>query len=739
MEKPKKLPEISVPHLEILPVFVTLFAIGISFAELFAGGTAWVFFSLTLFAVMLSLPEFLHRFRWHFLVIAALSVGTFYALVKTQPDFDFHQLFKLDGVEGCLTGTFRGEYRSGKTGAVTFKMIDAVFEFDEQIVRIPLTVSCHIKKPSLLPEPEQVYSTTGKFSIDQIGRDPVFKGADLRPESSSSNTSKLAGKLQRMIRDGLKASLPPRHAAIVTGFILGDTSSISVKDRQLFKETGISHLLAVSGQHLMILVMLLAAIFHWLKIPPLSRSILTAAILGVYAMTTAGSPSVWRALTMYLCIATILHLEANPSPIRPLAFAALLLLLHDPAIFANAAFQLSFTAVIGILFLRRPFEQLFERIYLPTFLSRYLAVSLAANIATLPMTAFLFGTVSLSALVVNPLILWVFVYILPVSFLIVFLSVVWPATTLLIAPALTLVIDGILAFLQRAAAIPGHFFYVGNLSGITIAGCFALMLYLVSLGNSRETELSASAATNKTPANPEPEKNGSVREPGFTSSAVVTRKPEAIIEKPVAPDYRLNNPFRNAEMIRAIDATLLNCRRRPIKSSSNTGSELLPVSLLSIDNQNLYHQLMDLDYSSLKLEPERLLQAHIYLLSLVGGEIINRTSYHLSPPPQPGDVRIEHVVRDRHLAISVLADALLNSKLLTRATDENFMMIVSRAQAIYGRARNQLDRILTNKTPNDAIDHHLAVRRDLLCWCREFIEFDQEARRKNQNELRPEQ
>ncbi|EKD82210.1 MAG: hypothetical protein ACD_39C01422G0001, partial [uncultured bacterium] len=683
MEKPSKSPEISVPHLEVLPFFAVLFVVGISFAELFARDTAWIFFSLTVFAIILSLPEFLQKLRWHFLIIAALSVGTFYALVKVQPGYEFAELFKLDGIEGRLIGTFRGEYRAGSTGSVSFKMVDAAFEFDEQIVNIPTVVDCRVSRPGILPEPEQRYSCNGRFLISQVDRAPVFKSSDLQTESGSKKAGILAGKLQRKIRDGLKSSLPARHAAIVTGFILGDTSSISLEDRQLFKETGISHLLAVSGQHLMVLVMLLAAIFHWFKIPPISRSILTAVILGVYAMTTSGSPSVWRALTMYLCVASVLHLEANPSPIRPVAIAAFILLLYDPAMFSNAAFQLSFSAVIGILYLRHPIERIFKRLYFPVFLSRYLSVSLAANIATIPMTALLFGTVSLVSLIVNPMILWVFGYILPVSFLIVFLSVIWPATTLFIAPALSLVIDGMLALLQKASAIPGHFFYAGNLSGITIAGCFAIMLYVVSIINTREIGMAASGDIVKKPAEPEPERSSAIRMPALDNSAAALKTAVQATEKPTPPDYRLNNPFRNDGLIRAIDTVLLGCRRRPIKSSTNVNSEFLPISLLSIDNQNLYHQLMDLDYNSLKLEPERIIQAHVYLMSLVGSEIINRVSFHISPPPQPGDVRIEHVVRDRYLAISVLADAMLNSQLLTRANDENFMLIISRAQAIY--------------------------------------------------------
>jgi len=739
MEKSQKTPEISVPQLEALPLFVVFFAIGISTAEIFDRNTAWLFFSLTIFTLMLSVPEFLQRYRWHFLMVAAVCVGIFYALVRVPPGYDFVELFKLDGTRGRLTGTLRGEYRIGSKNSVSFKMADAVFEFDEQLVSIPIDVDCRIAAAGFIPEPEQKYSCSGRFSVTQVARNPVFSGSDLQSESALLDPGRVSGKLQLMIRDGLKMALPKRHAAIVTGFILGDTSGISVEDRQLFKETGISHLLAVSGQHLMVLIILMASIFHWLRIPPISRSILTVAILVVYAMTTSGSPSVWRALTMYLCISAILHLEASPSPIRPVAVAALLLLLHDPRNLSNAAFQLSFTAVIGIIYLNRPIEKLFKKMYFPTNLSRYLAASLAANAATIPMAALLFGTVSLVALMVNPMILWIFSYILPASFLIVILAATFPAMALLLAPALTIVLDGLLIFLQKAASLPGHFFYAGNLSGITIAGFFAFTLYAISLLNRKETFGLKLISIPETVEKPAANISAPLRMPEFTEAHTPTAGPIKDTEKPAMPDYRFNNPFRNERLVRAIDALLLGCRRRPIKSTVDRASEILPLAQLSIDSQNLYHQLIDLDGSSLKLEPERLLQAHIYLLALVGNEIINRVCNHLSPAPQPGDIRIEHVVRDRYLAASILADALLNSQLLTRAQEEHFMLLVSRAQAIYGRARNQLERIVAGDSPGEALEQHLSLRRDLLCWCREFIEFDLETKRKNHNELRPEQ
>lgn len=740
MEKSGKSREISVPQLEILPLFTVFFVIGISAAEMFARDTAWLFFTLTAFAVILSLPDFLQRYRWHFLITGALCAGVFYSLVRVPPGYEFAELFKLDGVKGRLTGTFRGDYRSLHTDSASFRMVDAEFEFDDQLVRMPIAIDCRISACEFIPEPEQRYSCSGKFSITQIARNPVFKGSNLHPESGILAPGRFFGKLQLQIRNSLKMALPRRHAAIVTGFILGDTSGISVEDRQLFRETGISHLLAVSGQHLMVLIMLLAAIFHWLKIPPISRSLLTAAILIAYAMTTSGSPSIWRALAMYLCISVVLHLEASPSPIRAVSLAALLLLLYDPQNIANAAFLLSFTAVLGIIFLRRPLENLFKTLFFPKNLSRYLAAALAANIATIPMTALLFGSVSLVALLVNPMLLWVFGYILPISFLIVILAPAFPSLALLLAPALTLLIDGMLMFLQKAASLPGHFFYAGNLSGISIAFFFALFLYTISLLNNRELSLSGNLASLHPQEKPSTESSFRLRTPELTTEPTKPAQPvSSEPEKPVPPDYRINNPFRDEKLIRAIDALLLGCRRRPLKSSADRGSDLLPLSLLSIDMQNLYHQLIDLDGSQLRKEPERLLQAHIYLLALVGNEIINRVSSHIFPSPQPGDIRVDHVVRDRYLATSILADAILNSQLLTRAHDENFMLLVSRAQSIYGRARNQLERIVAGNSSDEALEQHLSLRRDLLSWCREFIEFDIEARRKIQNELRPEQ
>lgn len=728
--KKKKSTKIIAAQLDVMVIFAAIFSVGLLLAELLPADIYPALLVAAVVCLLISLPESCARYRTAFLVLGALSAAAFYGNIQAIPPADYSDYLRIDGTNGILKGEFKGEYSTNRSGGITLKLANSVYEIDGQNVKMQGKVQCRVSEPDFMPEPEQTYSLTGKFSASELGKLPVFIARNFTSRTENLSLYTLAGKIQRRIRDGLSAVLPTQHAGIVTGLILGDTSQISLEDRQLFKETGISHLLAVSGQHIMVVIMLLAAILHWVKVPPVSRSIAITLFLVVYALTTVASPSVWRALVMYLCVAVILHTEAYSSPVRPVAMAGLLLLLYDPALISNAAFQLSFTAVISIVFLRPPIEHYLRKFYFPETLARYLAVTFAANLGTMPMTAFLFGTVSASAFLVNPLLIWSFSYILPVAFGTALLSTIWPAAAIIIAPGLSLVIDGMMALLKYASSIPGQFFFVGNIPGFIIAAVYGAMLLLVAGLNHRQVEEAKAACLIKT-------------------SVVENKKPDTILTKPglnnkptkplIEAEVRVANPFRHGPTIKAMDAMLIDCRRRPLKNTSHTSEPLMPLQLLTLDSQNLYHQLIDLDRKSFAAEPERLLQAHIYLIALVGNEILNRIGSHLNPSPKPGDIRIEHVVKDRFLATAILTDSVLNSSLLTRAATENFMMCISRAQSIFNRARNQLERILHNADFNESIEQHQSLRQDLLAWCVEFIEFDNSYKRNLDAKLRPEQ
>lgn len=713
---------------DMLAGFTAVFACGLLFSGLLPAGMHFAMLVAAICCLLLSLPETFCRHRLLFLGLAAFLAAAFYGNLRAEPEANFSHFLSLDKVRGQLSGQFKGEFRLSRSGSIRFKLLDATFSADDQNVKVPGVVECIVKNTDLFPEPEQHYVLEGSFSITQPGRAPFFNAEQIHCMTVGPGLTGLAGRVQRKLRDGLNTVLPRVHAGIVIGFILGDTSQIPRNEKILFRETGISHLLAVSGQHIMVIIICLSAILHWLKVPPLSRSIMTALFLIFYAMTTTGSPSVWRALIMYLCVAVILHTEAFPSPVRPVSIAALIILLYRPALIFNAAFQLSFTAVLSIVFLREPIERLFRRFYFPETFSRYMAVTLAASFGTIPMTAMLFGTVSASSLLVNPLIIWSFSYILPVAFITAALSTFWPGASIIVAPGLSLVLDGLLAVLGKAQTIPGQYFYVGNLPGFIIAGLYGAMLFLAAIDNRRHLEEKLAQTA------------------GTESSFPVTATEKIPVQKLVESKYKQappvktdRHPFRHAPTLAAMDEMLCECGLRPLKNLKADEKTHIPLQNLSLDSQNLYHRMADLDRKSFVAEPERLLQSHIFLMALTGNEILNRISTHLDPPPIPGEIRIGQPVKDRSLAAAVLAENLLHSSILTRARSDDFMMLISRGQGIFARARRQLERILENLNFEESIEQHFALRHDMLTWCNEFINYDINSRQTDNNRLRPEQ
>ncbi len=710
--------------------FTAVFVCGLLFSALLPAGMHFAMLVAAICCLLLSFPEAFSRHRLLFLGLAAFLAAAFYGNLRAEPEANFSHFLSLDKVRGQLSGQFKGEFRLSRSGSIRFKLLDATFSADDQNVKVPGLVECIVKTPDLFPEPEQQYTLEGIFSVTQPGRAPSFNAEHIRSATAGPGLSGLAGRVQRKLRDGLNTVLPHIHAGIVTGFIIGDTSQITQTEKILFRETGISHLLAVSGQHIMVIIVCLAAILHWLKVPPLSRSIMTALFLIFYAMTTTGSPSVWRALIMYLCVAVILHTEAFPSPVRPVSIAALILLLYRPALIFNAAFQLSFTAVLSIVFLREPIERLFRRFYFPETFSRYMAVTLAASFGTIPMTAMLVGTVSASSLLVNPMIIWSFSYILPVAFITAALSIFWPGASIIVAPGLSLVLDGLLALLGKAQTIPGQYFYVGNLPGFVIAGLYGVMLFLAATSNRRhlDEKLAQIAVTDTSLSAADTEK--------IPVQRLVESGQKQAVPAAVKTD---RHPFRHAPTLTAMDEMLCECGLRPLKNLKADEKTLIPLQNLSLDSQNLYHRMTDLDRKTFIAEPERLLQSHIFLMALTGNEILNRISTHLDPPPIPGEIRIGQPVKDRSLAAAVLAENLLHSSILTRARSDDFMMLISRGQGIFARARRQLERILENLNFEESIEQHFALRHDMLTWCNEFINYDINSRQTDNNRLRPEQ
>ncbi len=223
--------------------------------------------------------------------------------------------------------------------------------------------------------------------------------------------------LNRQARDLIADILPEPQASLLTGILLGVETGISQDVRDAFNATGTSHVIAISGFNMTLLAALLSRMLT--LIMPHRRKLaftLSATAIGVYTLFVGSDPSVVRAAIMSILLIAAPLLHRRTYTPASLAAAALLMSLHDPFVLWDVGFQLSFASVLGLALFVSPLDRLLQQI-LGHFLSQErtgevarllgepVVVTLAAQIATLPLIAFYFGRFSTMSLLVNFLIL----------------------------------------------------------------------------------------------------------------------------------------------------------------------------------------------------------------------------------------------------------------------------------------------------------------------------------------------
>lgn len=225
------------------------------------------------------------------------------------------------------------------------------------------------------------------------------------------------GGLVDALRNGVRARISATFSADTDGFaralVLGE-NDLAPDDDRAFRDAGLSHLLAVSGMHIVLVVAGLVRALAWLfaRFVPLAARYDTqklAAACGIpltilYADFAGGSGSAWRAAVTASLAFLMTALGRRAPALRHLAAAPLLLSLGNPLVVTDVSFQLSAAATFGLLVFARPMTELLKRI-VPAQglagLAEPLATTLAATIPTVPLLARLGGRLPLLAVPLN--------------------------------------------------------------------------------------------------------------------------------------------------------------------------------------------------------------------------------------------------------------------------------------------------------------------------------------------------
>lgn len=187
----------------------------------------------------------------------------------------------------------------------------------------------------------------------------------------------------------------PSEKAVADALILGYKDDLDEETLTRFSRSGTSHVLAVSGLHVGILWLIVDKLLLFLdrrKALRILKFVLSLAILWGYASLTGLSPSVLRSAIMFSCFAFSGLLKQRYASFNILCASAGMQVLIDPFVLFNAGFQLSYAAVAGILLLQRPIRNaLYVRRKIPRMLWDMAALTLAAQLTTMPVSLYWFG------------------------------------------------------------------------------------------------------------------------------------------------------------------------------------------------------------------------------------------------------------------------------------------------------------------------------------------------------------
>lgn len=220
----------------------------------------------------------------------------------------------------------------------------------------------------------------------------------------------------------LSVHLPTENEfAVGAALCLGNKELLSDELKNEFATVGAMHVLAVSGLHVGIIFSLLLKILSLFKTRKklwvYSKIVCTILCVWLFALLTGGSPSVLRAALMFSFMTISFYSRRFRNTYNTLAAAAILLLIYDPFLLYDVGFQLSFTAVTGIVYLQpRIYKLLYFKWQLPDYFWQITSVGIAAQLATFPIGLYYFHHLPINFILTG-------LFVVPFAFLILTLGI----------------------------------------------------------------------------------------------------------------------------------------------------------------------------------------------------------------------------------------------------------------------------------------------------------------------------
>jgi competence protein ComEC len=244
---------------------------------------------------------------------------------------------------------------------------------------------------------------------------------------------------------------------ILSALTLGYKRDLDPEIQQVFSAAGAMHVLAVSGLHVGIIYGFLALLLGFLnkkKLGKLFFTIITISALWSFAFITGLSPSVMRASTMFSFIILGKFSNRQTNIYNTLAASAFILLIINPNNLFEVGFQLSYSAVFGIVFLQPKLAALFQvKNKILNYFMALITVSVAAQISTFPFAVFYFNQFPTYFWISNLFVIPAAIVLIPLAIGMLIFSGI-PVISILISHTINIIISTLYFLLKLIEGLP---------------------------------------------------------------------------------------------------------------------------------------------------------------------------------------------------------------------------------------------------------------------------------------------
>ena len=409
--------------------------------------------------------------------VAALALGGVRA-VAAAPRFDAGHVAAYNGAaEVVLRGEVAAEPDVGDTSR-RLRLAARELVIDGQsrpvsglvLVELPrypavgygaaLSLSGELLAPSSLNSTDYA-AYLARQGIHSVMRYPAVSVLD---EAGGSAWRRALLAVRDRGRDAIRASLPEPQASLLTGILLGDDSGLPRVVVDDFRATGMTHIIAISGFNIALIIALLDRLAAPL-LPRRTGAVVIAAFIVLYALLVGASASVMRAALMGITYLVGLRLMGRPTlALAGLFTAAVVMTLWNPLTLWDVGFQLSLSATLGLLLFGEPWSRRLRRgtAALPPavrrpatqLLGEGVIITLAAQVLTVPLLIYHFGALSLASLPANLLVLPAQPAVMLTGGLTLLAGLAWPAAGRLVGLPAWLFLSYTIGVIERLARLP---------------------------------------------------------------------------------------------------------------------------------------------------------------------------------------------------------------------------------------------------------------------------------------------